>query len=481
MPLAILTTLAITGERMQQRSFLLEPLDADVFPTWARNDHEWEKHFEVSRQVGLSSEEVEKRGKIYGYNELDSHKGPSFWRLILDQFNDTLVLIFLVAAFVSFVLAVIDGDETGDNVMKFADPLLMPELEFGIVGVWQENNTEKALEALQEIQSELAVVNSVMASGFQTYWLRSLFLEIVEVKAGDKVPADMCTLELISSTLRVEQGSLTGQSEAVSKTNKSVPIDADIQGKKCMLFAGTTVVIGPCICLVTQTAMQTELGKVHSQIHIASRVEDDTPLKKELNEFGVALTTMIQVICAVVWAINVKYFLSWEYVDGWPRNFKFSFEKCTYYFEIAVALAVATIPKGLPAVMTTCLALGTHNRAEKNALVRKLPSVETLGCTIVICSGKTGTLTTSQMAVAKFVAVGDALHILRSFKVDGTTYDPFDGEIHETNQMDANLLMIGKISAVCNDASTAHSESEYIASGMPIEAALKVAAENGMK
>lgn len=230
--------------------------------------------------------------------------------------------------------------------------------------------------------------------------------------------------------------------------------------------------------MVVETGMNTEIGKIHSQIHEASQEDDDTPLKKKLNEFGEALTAIIGVICALVWLINVKYFLTWEYVDGWPRNFKFSFEKCTYYFEIAVALAVAAIPEGLPAVITTCLALGTRKMAQKNALVRKLPSVETLGCTTVICSDKTGTLTTNQMSAVRLLAMGRWTDSLRSFKVDGTTYDPHDGKIHDwPSNMDANLQMIAKIAAVCNDASVAYSGHQYVANGMPTEAALKVLVE----
>ncbi|KAL9686353.1 hypothetical protein QQ045_023809 [Rhodiola kirilowii] len=454
----------------------------DVFPAWAKEVHECEKHFGVNRKLGLRSEEVENRRKIYGYNELEKHDGVSVWRLILDQFNDTLVRILMAAAVISFVLAWYDGDEGGEmEITAFVEPLVIFLILIvnAIVGVWQESNAEKALEALKEIQSESA---TVIRDGNRIPNLPAKELvpgDIVELKVGDKVPADMRVLELISSTLRLEQGSLTGESEAVNKTNKPVPADTDIQGKRSMVFAGTTVVNGNCICMVTLIGMGTEIGKVHEQIHAASQSEEDTPLKKKLNEFGEALTAIIGVICLLVWLINVKYFLTWEYVDGWPRNFKFSFEKCTYYFEIAVALAVAAIPEGLPAVITTCLALGTRKMAQKNALVRKLPSVETLGCTTVICSDKTGTLTTNQMAVSKLIATGTRADSLRTFKVDGTTYNPFDGKIQDwpTGHIDANLQTIAKIAAVCNDAGVSQSDHKYVSNGMPTEAALKVLVE----
>ncbi|KHN09451.1 Calcium-transporting ATPase 4, endoplasmic reticulum-type [Glycine soja] len=458
------------------------PSDREIFKAWAKDVRECEEQFKVNVKVGLNPDEVENRRKIHGLNELEKHDGQSIWSLVLEQFNDTLVRILLVAAIISFVLAWYDGDEGGEmEITAFVEPLVIFLILIvnAIVGVWQESNAEKALDALKEIQSEHAVV---IREGAKIPNLPAKELvpgDIVELKVGDKVPADMRVVELISSTLRLEQGSLTGESEAVNKTNKRVDEDADIQGKRCMVFAGTTVVNGNSICLVTQTGMDTEIGKVHMQIHVASQSEEDTPLKKKLNEFGEKLTLIIGLICILVWLINVKYFLSWEYVDGWPRNFKFSFEKCTYYFEIAVALAVAAIPEGLPAVITTCLALGTRKMAQKNALVRKLPSVETLGCTTVICSDKTGTLTTNQMAVAKLVAVGHNVDTLRAFKVEGTTYNPADGQIENwpTGGLDANLQMIAKIAAVCNDAGVAQSEHKFVAHGMPTEAALKVLVE----
>ncbi|CAL9113555.1 unnamed protein product [Musa textilis] len=460
----------------------LEP-PTSSFPAWGRTVQECEAEFKVSAEYGLRSDEVPKRREIYGLNELEKHSGPSIWQLVLEQFNDTLVRILLVAAVVSFVLAWYDGDEGGEmGITAFVEPLVIFLILIvnAIVGVWQENNAEKALEALKEIQSEHAAVRR---DGNLIPNLPAKDLlpgDIVELKVGDKVPADMRILYLISSTVRVEQASLTGENAAVNKTNHQVELeDIDIQGKECMVFAGTTVVNGSCVCLVTQTGMNTEIGKIHTQIHEASQSEDDTPLKKKLNEFGEVLTAIIGVICALVWLINVKYFFTWEYVNGWPSNFRFSFEKCTYYFEIAVALAVAAIPEGLPAVITTCLALGTRKMAQKNALVRKLPSVETLGCTTVICSDKTGTLTTNQMSVVRLVAMGRWTDTLRSYKVDGTTYDPHDGKIYDwpASSMDVNVQMIAKIAAVCNDASITQSGHHFVTSGMPTEAALKVLVE----
>lgn len=248
--------------------------------------------------------------------------------------------------------------------------------------------------------------------------------DIVELGVGDKVPADMRVAALKTSSLRVEQSSLTGEAMPILKGTSPVFLDdCELQAKENMVFAGTTVVNGSCVCIVINTGMNTEIGKIQKQIHDASLEESDTPLRKKLDEFGNRLTTAIGLVCLVVWIMNYRNFLSWDVVDGWPANVQFSFEKCTYYFKIAVALAVAAIPEGLPAVITTCLALGTRKMAQKNAIVRKLPSVETLGCTTVICSDKTGTLTTNQMSVTEFFTLGRKTTNSRIFHVEGTTYD----------------------------------------------------------
>ncbi|CAN6345070.1 unnamed protein product [Urochloa humidicola] len=453
----------------------------DGFPAWARSVADCEAQLRVSSSRGLSSSDAAARLREHGANELAEHPGPSLLQLLAQQFEDTLVRILLAAAAVSFLLAL--SSSAGEVTLSaFVEPLVIFLILVvnAAVGIWQETNAEKALEALREIQSDHA---AVLRDGEWVPALPARDLvpgDVVQLRVGDKVPTDMRVARLVTSTLRVEQGSLTGETASVNKTSHVVPVeDADIQAKECMVFAGTTVVNGSAICIVVHTGMATEIGKIHAQIHEASQEDDDTPLKKKLNEFGEALTKIIGLICALVWLINVKYFLTFE-LDGWvPRNIRFSFEKCTYYFEIAVALAVAAIPEGLPAVITTCLALGTRKMAAKNALVRKLPSVETLGCTTVICSDKTGTLTTNQMSVAKLVAVGDYAGEVRSFKVEGTTYDPRDGKIHDwpAGSIDVNLETIAKVAAVCNDASVSHSSQQYVATGMPTEAALKVLVE----
>ncbi|CAK7348673.1 unnamed protein product [Dovyalis caffra] len=458
-------------------------MEEKPFPAWSWSVEQCLKEYNVKLDKGLSSYEVEKLRERYGWNELAKEKGKPLWRLVLEQFDDMLVKILLVAAFISFILAYLHGGESGEAGFEdYVEPLVIVLILVlnAIVGVWQETNAEKALEALKEMQCESA---KVLRDGYKIPDLPARELvpgDIVELRVGDRVPADMRVAVLKTSTLRVEQSSLTGEAMPVLKGTASIFMDdCELQAKENMVFAGTTVVNGSCICVVISTGMKTEIGKIQKQIHEASLEESDTPLKKKLDEFGSRLTTAIGLVCLIVWVINYKNFLSWDVVDGWPANIRFSFEKCTYYFKIAVALAVAAIPEGLPAVITTCLALGTRKMAQKNAIVRKLPSVETLGCTTVICSDKTGTLTTNQMSVTEFFTLGGKTTSSRCFHVEGTTYDPKDGGIVDWScyNMDANLQAMAEICAVCNDAGIFCDGRLFRATGLPTEAALKVLVE----
>jgi len=248
-----------------------------------------------------------------------------------------------------------------------------------------------------------------------------------------------------------------------------------------MLFAGTAVANGAGTGVVTSIAMDTEIGKIQSQITEASKEEEDTPLKQKLDEFGELLAKVIFYICVTVWLINYHHFLTLVWQPGsllpdWSAS-SFNLAKCTYYFKIAVALAVAAIPEGLPAVITTCLALGTRKMAKKNAIVRKLPSVETLGCTTVICSDKTGTLTTNQMSVVRVCAVAADGKSLREFEVTGTTYNPDQGAIQGVGSLDTGLAAIAEVCAANNESAIEAKGGTFRAVGAPTEAALKVVVE----
>ncbi|XP_057261559.1 sarcoplasmic/endoplasmic reticulum calcium ATPase 1 [Pezoporus wallicus] len=285
--------------------------------------------------------------------------------------------------------------------------------------------------------------------------------DIAEVAVGDKVPADIRIISIKSTTLRVDQSILTGESVSVIKHTDPVPDPRAVnQDKKNMLFSGTNIGAGKAVGIVVATGVNTEIGKIRDEM--AATEQDKTPLQQKLDEFGEQLSKVISLICVAVWLINIGHFNDPVHGGSWIRG-------AIYYFKIAVALAVAAIPEGLPAVITTCLALGTRRMAKKNAIVRSLPSVETLGCTSVICSDKTGTLTTNQMSVCKMFVVdkvdGDAC-ALNEFSITGSTYAP-EGEVMKQDkpikagQFDG-LVELATICALCNDSSLDYNESKGV-------------------
>ncbi|XP_022076294.1 ATPase sarcoplasmic/endoplasmic reticulum Ca2+ transporting 1, like isoform X2 [Acanthochromis polyacanthus] len=419
-------------------------------------------YFGVNENTGLSPDQFKKNLDKYGFNELPAEEGKSIWELIIEQFEDLLVRILLLAACISFVLAWFEeGEET---VTAFVEPfvILLILIANAVVGVWQERNAEDAIEALKEYEPEMGKVYRSDRKSVQRIKAREIVPgDIVEVSVGDKVPADIRIVSIKSTTLRVDQSILTGESVSVIKHTESVPDPRAVnQDKKNMLFSGTNIAAGKAIGVAIATGVSTEIGKIRDQM--VATEQEKTPLQAKLDEFGEQLSKVISLICVAVWAINIGHFNDPVHGGSWIRG-------AVYYFKIAVALAVAAIPEGLPAVITTCLALGTRRMAKKNAIVRSLPSVETLGCTSVICSDKTGTLTTNQMCVTKMFIVKsvDGEHVdLDAFDISGSKYTP-EGEVSQggakTNcSAYDGLVELATICALCNDSSLDYNESKKI-------------------
>ena len=285
----------------------------------------------------------------------------------------------------------------------------------------------------------------------------------------------MRLLEIKTTSLKVEQSALTGESQPVSKYPEVIKkADAVITEKLNILYSATLVATGTAIGVVFATGMSTEIGNVKKEVDEAKqeKAEDDSPLKKRLDEFGNILAKCIGVICIIVWVINFQNFSD-------PIHGGF-FLGCLYYFKVAVALAVAAIPEGLPAVITTCLALGTRRMAKENAIIRKLPAVQTLGCTTVICSDKTGTLTTNEMAVREFFVFGKSTAEFIHSEVEGINYDPV-GEVKGLSKGDLkkyqNLSTFLESMYLNNDSKLIREKNRVIRTGLPTEAALKVLVE----
>uniref|UniRef100_A0A1I8JJ10 Calcium-transporting ATPase n=1 Tax=Macrostomum lignano TaxID=282301 RepID=A0A1I8JJ10_9PLAT len=425
--------------------------------SFSKNIEQCLEHFNVSEEVGLTDDQIKRHSEKYGKNELPAEETKPLWKLILEQFDDLLVKILLLAAIISFVLACFEEHE--ETISAFVEPLviLLILIANAVVGVWQERNAESAIEALKEYEPEIAKVIRASHKGVQRIRASDLVPgDIVEVAVGDKVPADIRITKIYSTTLRVDQSILTGESVSVMKHTDAVPDPRAVnQDKKNMLFSGTNVAAGKCRGMVAVTGINTEIGKIRDQM--MSTEEEKTPLQQKLDEFGTQLSKVISIICVAVWAINIGHFNDPAHGGSWLKG-------AIYYFKIAVALAVAAIPEGLPAVITTCLALGTRRMAKKNAIVRSLPSVETLGCTSVICSDKTGTLTTNQMSVCRmFVfAKTDPKPETTHYEITGSKYAPegevfLEGQKVECGKQDA-LIELAHICAMCNDSAIDYNE-----------------------
>lgn len=338
-----------------------------------------------SSENGLSSSEAAKRLEKHGKNRLAEAKGKSLIRRFLEQLADPMIIILLVAAAISGVLAAVEGESFSDVIIILAVVIVN-----AVLGVYQENKAEKAIEALQKMS---AATSKVMRDGklLQIHSEDLVPGDIIVLEAGDAVPADARILE--SASLKVEEAALTGESVPVTKfidiiNLKSGEKDVSLGDRKNMLYMGSTVVYGRGKAVVTATGMDTEMGKIADALQNAE--DGATPLQIKLNQLSKILTYLVLGVCVAVFAVQLI------------RAGSFDVDIIVDSFMVAVSLAVAAIPEGLAAVVTVVLSIGVTNMSKRNAVIRRLTAVETLGCAQIICSDKTGTLTQNKMTVVDF-------------------------------------------------------------------------------
>lgn len=445
---------------------------AEVVPPHAMEVQAFLEREGISAEYGLSQARAEQLLAIHGPNQLEVAGAEPLWKIFLAQFEDRLVQILLCVAALSYVLARLEGEANG-----WVEPVVILGILLlnAIVGTWQESSASAALDALQKLQPAQA---RCLRDGTWQHELAAADLvpgDVIELRVGDAVPADCRLISLSTTTLSADEGSLTGESMTVGKTLGPVAAESRIQDKANLLFAGTVVTNGKGLAVVTATGSATEMGRIQQGVEAAKQDAERTPLAQKLDAFGERLTWAIGAICLAVWGINVRNF--WQPAFGSP------WRGALYYLKIAVALGVAAIPEGLPAVITLCLSLGTRRMAARNVIVRQLPSVETLGCTTVICTDKTGTLTTNQMTVQSLVMAassGDAARpTLSEYEVEGVSYEP-KGSIKGLSSASVTgggFEALAQCATLCNDAEIGYADGQYTRVGEPTEAALKVLVE----
>lgn len=331
-----------------------------------------------SNERGLSNAEVESRLQRDGLNQLQAAKKKSMFMMFVDQFKDFMIVVLMVAALLSGFVA----NEWADAAL-----IMLVVLINAILGVFQETKAEEAIDALKKMSTPEARVRRDGAV-FTVPSDKLVVGDIVLLEAGDVVPADLRLLE--SASLKIEEAALTGESVPVEKSNETLPAEDIALGDRInMAYMNSNITYGRGEGVVVATGMKTEVGRIANMINQAD--ETSTPLQENLNSLGKTITILILIVAALIFVIGV-----FTNPDHLPMN-----QLLINMFLTAISLAVAAIPEGLPAIVTIILALGTQKMAKQNALVRKLPAVETLGSTDIIASDKTGTLTMNQMTVEK--------------------------------------------------------------------------------
>ncbi|MBO5398127.1 MAG: calcium-translocating P-type ATPase, PMCA-type [Clostridia bacterium] len=383
------------------------------------------KELETDLEKGLSSEDVVKRREKYGSNELKAKKKKSLLVKFLEQFKDFMIIVLIIAAIVSGIVGVKEGEGFTDSII-----ILIVVIVNAIIGVAQENKAEKSLEALQKMSSHVA---KVIRNG-KLEIVQSAELvpgDIVVLDTGDFIPADLRIIEAIN--LKSQEAAMTGESVPVDKfSDKIEDEEISLGDRKNILFSSSLITYGRGKGIVVETGMNTEVGKIASMIN---ETEDSaTPLQIKLNNLGKTLGIVALAICVLIFIVGTLY--------G---------KEPIHMFMTAVSLAVAAIPEGLAAVSTIVLAIGVQRMVKRNAIVKKLPAVETLGSASVICSDKTGTLTQNKMTVLKFFVNGKL------------------SDIEEIKALDEEGKKVLEACMLCNDTKIAE---DGTLTGDPTETAL---------
>ncbi|MDH7474867.1 MAG: cation-translocating P-type ATPase [Anaerolineae bacterium] len=428
---------------------------------------------------GLSSAEARSRLEKYGYNELREQPRPGFWHRLLDQLNEFLVLILIASAIISFFIGLSEYRRSGE-MTEFVDAgaIMAIVILNAILGVVQEGKAEEALAALKKMAAPNALV---LRDGHQlTIPARELVPgDVVILETGNYVPADVRLIESVN--LRIEEASLTGESVPVGKdADRTVEEDAVLGDRYNCGYMSTIVTYGRGKGIVVATGMQTEIGKIAEMIQ--STEEELTPLQIKLDQLGKWLGVGCLVVCGIVGVVGITRDPSFSvlFQSGFLPYLSAARNTILEMFMIAVSLAIAAVPEGLPAVVTICLALGMQEMVKRHALIRRLPAVETLGSATAICSDKTGTLTQNEMTAVQLYVDRTLLNIT------GGGYNP-EGEFQDDGQPvdlagypGSRLLL--RAGLLCNDArlekmdNGGSDDKEWRMVGDPTEGAFVVAA-----
>jgi len=400
----------------------------------------------TNRQRGLDPAEASVRLRKYGPNRLPEAKKRGPLRRLLSQFNNILVYVLLAAGFTKLML----------NLWVDAAIIFGVVVLNALLGFIQEGKAEKALDSIRNMLS--AEARTVRGGESRMIAAEQLVPgDVVLLESGDKIPADLRLVE--AKNLRTEEAALTGESVPTEKSVDAVPANATVGDRQSMAFSGTMVVSGRAIGVVVSTGNETELGRINQLLAGVSPLE--TPLLRQIKNFGYTITAAIGVISVLIFAYG-----------KWVKHLDF-----VELFQAVVGIAVSLIPEGLPALITITLAIGVQRMAQRNAIIRRLPAVETLGSVSRICSDKTGTLTLMEMMVVSAVTAE------ASYQITGEGYSP-KGDIKKDGQpagKDPVLALMGRVSLLCNDAELFEEEGNWKVEGDPTEGALyPFAAKLGM-